>query len=97
MCTSQMRQLAGLTKDSARLIIQLRPTSPKEGLSAETPLVSAGNVIEPPVSVPTENGTKPAAVADPGPAGQSSTNDEASGCFRDRPQETEAVQRVLPC
>ena len=58
------------TRDSARDMMLLRLTSPKEGRSAVTPQVFAGKMMEPPVSVPKANGTKPAAVAAAGPANQ---------------------------
>lgn len=41
------------------LITPVRPTVPKVGRRAVTPQRDAGNVIEPAVSEPIANGTKP--------------------------------------
>ena len=43
-------------------------TLPKVGRSALRPLRREGETIDPRVSVPIENATQPAAVAEPGPA-----------------------------
>lgn len=56
------------TNDSARDMMLLRPTRPKEVRSAVTPHVLAGKMMDPPVSVPNAKGTSPAAVAAAGPA-----------------------------
>lgn len=57
-----------LTNDSANDMMLLRPTRPKDGRSAVTPHMLAGKMMDPPVSVPSANGTNPADVAAAGPA-----------------------------
>src|SRR4051812_19694312 len=52
----------------ASVIPPYRLTRPKVGRRPARPFLSAGPVIDPPVSEPIENATSPAAVAAPGPA-----------------------------
>src|SRR5262245_46604568 len=52
----------------ARAIAPYRLTRPKVGRIPVMPLRADGKITEPPVSVPIENPTRPAAVAAPGPA-----------------------------
>src|SRR5229473_5414598 len=57
-----------LSKLHAPGIIPLRLTRPNVVRKAVTPQRIAGSTMDPPVSVPMANATKPAAVAEPGPA-----------------------------
>src|SRR5262245_9965009 len=57
-----------LSSDQHSVIAPVRATRPNVGRSPVTPHRIAGATIEPPVSLPMANPTKPAAVAAPGPA-----------------------------
>ena len=57
-----------LSIDQLRAIAPDLLIVPKEGRRPVTPLTEDGEIIEPQVSDPIEKATKPAAVADPGPA-----------------------------
>src|SRR4029077_14735480 len=57
-----------LSRLQLRVMKPWRLTRPKVGRSPVTPQIPEGSTIEPPVSVPIENPTSPAAVAEPGPA-----------------------------
>src|SRR5579859_5997616 len=57
-----------LSSDQHRVIAPLRGTRPYVGRNPVTPQRMLGATILPPVSLPTENPTRPAAVAAPGPA-----------------------------
>src|SRR5258708_40196588 len=52
----------------ASAIAPYRLTRPKVGRIPVSPFRADGEMTDPPVSVPTENATSPAAVAEPGPA-----------------------------
>lgn len=67
---SAMDRVMGPTLSSVqRSVMQpVRGTRPYVGRSPTTPHVAAGEMIDPPVSVPTANPTSPAAAAEAGPA-----------------------------
>src|ERR671921_2611923 len=58
----------GLSRDQQSVIAPVRATRPKVGRRPTTPQRIAGLTMLPPVSLPIENPTSPAAVAAPGPA-----------------------------
>src|SRR4030088_688349 len=62
----QIGPILSIVQESA--IAPVRGTRPKVGRNPVTPLRVDGDEIEPRVSVPMENPTRPAAVADAGPA-----------------------------
>src|SRR6478735_8787850 len=57
-----------LSSDQHNVIAPVRGTRPKVGRRPVTPQRMLGLTMLPPVSLPTENPTRPAAVAAPGPA-----------------------------
>jgi hypothetical protein len=57
-----------LSSDQQSAMAPVRGTRPNVGRRPVTPHRIAGATMEPPVSLPTEKATKPAAVAAPGPA-----------------------------
>src|SRR6185369_17905830 len=57
-----------LSRLQLRVIKPWRLTRPNVGRSPVTPQIPEGSTIDPPVSVPIEKPTSPAAVAEPGPA-----------------------------
>src|SRR5204863_8924150 len=57
-----------LSSDQQSVIAPVRGTRPKVGRNPVTPQRIAGAMMLPPVSLPIENPTSPAAVAAPGPA-----------------------------
>src|SRR5204863_3232591 len=57
-----------LSSDQHNVIAPVRGTRPNVGRSPVTPQRMAGLTMLPPVSLPIENATNPAAVAAPGPA-----------------------------
>src|SRR5881296_3507943 len=57
-----------LSRDQQRVIAPVRGTRPNVGRRPVTPHRIAGLTMLPPVSLPMENATSPAAVAAPGPA-----------------------------
>src|SRR6267154_5070483 len=57
-----------LSSDQQRVMAPVRGTRPKVGRKPVTPQRIAGLTMLPPVSLPTEKPTSPAAVAAPGPA-----------------------------
>src|SRR5438874_9891879 len=57
-----------LSSDQQSVIAPVRGTRPNVGRSPVTPQRIAGATMLPPVSLPIENPTSPAAVAEPGPA-----------------------------
>ena len=57
-----------LSSVQQRAMTPCRLTRPNVGRSPVTPQIPDGSTIDPSVSVPIENPTSPAAVADPGPA-----------------------------
>src|SRR5262249_48710256 len=57
-----------LSRDQQSVIAPVRGTRPNVGRSPVTPQRIAGLTMLPPVSLPIENATSPAAVAAPGPA-----------------------------
>src|SRR5580658_6287655 len=62
--------------------MRLRLTRPTVGLSPTTPLIAAGQVIEPSVSVPIAASTSPAATAAPLPDEEPhGSRSRASGCW----------------
>src|ERR1043166_520034 len=57
-----------LSSDQQRVIAPVRGTRPNVGRNPVTPQRIAGDTMLPPVSLPMEKLTRPAAVAAPGPA-----------------------------
>src|SRR5436190_20699691 len=57
-----------LSSDQQSVIAPVRGTRPNVGRNPVMPQRMAGEMMLPPVSLPTENPTRPAAVAAPGPA-----------------------------
>src|SRR5580704_3785753 len=57
-----------LSQLQLRAMMPWRLTRPKVGRRPVTPQIAEGATMEPPVSVPMEKPTQPAAVAEPGPA-----------------------------
>src|SRR4051812_37313994 len=57
-----------LSSDQHSVIAPVRGTRPNVGRNPVTPQRIDGATMLPPVSLPTENATSPAAVAEPGPA-----------------------------
>src|SRR5262245_5768485 len=57
-----------LSRDQQSVIAPVRGTRPKVGRRPVRPQRILGPIMLPPVSLPIENATKPAAVAAPGPA-----------------------------
>src|SRR6188472_705473 len=57
-----------LSSDQQSVMAPVRATRPNVGRKPVTPHRIAGETMLPPVSLPIENATKPAAVAAPGPA-----------------------------
>ena len=69
MASSTERAIGpSLSSDQHRVMAPVRGTRPKVGRNPVRPQRMLGETILPPVSLPMENATNPAAVAAPGPA-----------------------------
>src|SRR5207249_10979263 len=69
MASSTLRVIGpSLSSDQQRVIAPVRGTRPNVGRDPVPPQRSAGATMLPPVSLPIEKPTRPAAVAAPGPA-----------------------------